>query len=366
MSWIKWWSAKRNSNEHQHNPTLLTAQTNTKNNADFYNNFYSLIADNARFKLVEAMFNLKIFDLFENNACILECNIIEALGLMPIRAKKWLHLLACENFLIKVQLDHQQAYQLTDEFVQLMQRDTWEMIKFYFTLWETAANENLPAVLRSEKVHEHYSSWSWPPTTKDQSVMLEDWMAKTASMSIHCLLKQINFKPVNHLLDVGGGDGTIACALVTAHPHLKATVYNLPIPAEMARDNIKSQELSHLVHVVDGNFFEDDTFPMGFDLILFTRVLFDWDKSKNRKLLKMAYQALPKNGLVVICETFKEYNNDLCLTCEYRYIFIDNFDAHVMKTEIEYRAMLEEIGFSILSTQEKKLGVECSLILAQK
>ena len=336
----------------------------TKPNVDFYTDYFSLIADGARLKLVEAMFGLNLFALFENNTCILECDLIETLQIQPNRAKKWLHLLCCEHFLKKVIIDNQPAYQLPDELRQLMHGEEWWGMQFFFNSWIGAANEDLADVLSFGQFKTNVT-WSWPPKTKDQAIILEEWMRKTADWTIRCTLEHINFNHVNHLLDVGGGDGTMACAFVSAHPHLKATVYNLPESAELARKNIETKGLSHRVSVLEGNFIEDETFPAGFDLILFARVLLDWDENVNRKLLTMAYQALQKNSLVAICEIFKEDNNDLCLACEYRYIFLDDFAVHVFKTEAEYRCMLEEIGFSILPSQEKTQPY-CSFLLAQK
>lgn len=100
-----------------------TEQRNTKNVADFYENYFSLITAGARLRLVEAMFNLNLFALFEKNELVFEDEIIEKLGLMPMRAKKWLHLLSCEYFLIKEELNGKPAYKLTDEFYQMMISD---------------------------------------------------------------------------------------------------------------------------------------------------------------------------------------------------------------------------------------------------
>ncbi len=82
----------------------------------------------------------------------------------------------------------------------------------------------------------------------------------------------------------------------------------------------------------------------------------------------MAYQALPKNGLVGICEFYKEDNNDICLASEYRYIFHDDFGVNVMKRASVYQNMLEKIGFTIVLPHKVKEMhfYYCSLILARK
>lgn len=360
-SWIKTWLAKYSGKSQQQYPSTVK----NKSASDFYENFFSLIASGARLKLVEAMFNLDLFTLFTNKSTLAEQEIIEKRGLMPNRARKWLHLLSSEGFLIKTNVNEQPAYQLTDGFIKLTQSDQWWALQFFFKSWNVAAEENLTDILRYGKVK---TSVSWPPKTDTEVVWLEDWMMRTADQPIQCILHNIDFKKVTALLDVGGGDGTMACAFASAYPHLKATVYNLPKPAEMARETIKTKGLQQQVSVYAGDFINDSAFPEGFDLILFTRVLFDWNETVDRKLLAMAYQALSQNGLVAICEFYKEENNDRCLSAEYRYIFHDDFTPHVMKTAADYRTMLEDTGFTIINpnTDRKPAFHYCSVILARK
>lgn len=370
-SWLKAFFAKHPGDEHQDPHINVIAQNSstdqkkTRNNQAFYENFYSLIAAGARLHLIEAMFNLNLFALFEEKAIVSEHEIIEKLGLMPIRAQKWLHLLTDEHFLIKTHLDNQPAYQLPEEFIELIKGYGWWAMKFFFESWKVAADENLTEVLRYGKVK---TSVSWPPKTDSEAEWLEYWMKSTADQPLYSVLSRINFNKVTSFLDVGGGDGTMACAFVTKHPHLNAAVYNLPKSAELARKNIAAKNLSDKVQVIEGDFINDDAFPPGFDLILFTRVFFDWNETVNRKLLKMAYQALPENGLVSICEFYKEDNYDMCLASEYRYLFHDDFASHVMKSAAEYKQMLKEVGFTLLEPekQEKLPPSFCSVLLAKK
>ncbi|KTD37390.1 methyltransferase [Legionella moravica] len=363
-SWLNAWFKNGKTQDVIKQP--VSSSVKPRPNAAFYENYFTLIASGARLKLVEAMFNLDLFSLFEQQDCVAEQDIIKQLHLMPIRAKKWLHLLSSEHFLIKTTTrDYQPAYRLPEEFVEMMRSDRWWAIRFFFGTWRVGAEENLTDVLRYGQVKVPVS---WPPKTDEEALWLENWMAKTAEQPIQNILEQIDFSRVSNVLDVGGGDGTMACEFARAHPHLKVTVYNLPKAAELARQNIEKQGLSHRVSVYQGDFINEDAFPLGFDLVLFTRVLFDWNEQVDRKLLRMAYQCLPEHGLVGICEFYKEENHARCLSSEYRYIFHDDFAPHVMKTAASYRAMLEDIGFTVvIPNTEPKVGfIYTSLILAQK
>lgn len=364
--WFRMWLAKYNNEKHEkitsdaRHPTI---PQNTKEKADFFKDYYSLVAESARLKLIEAMFGLNLFALFDNKDIVLESEIIEKLRLEPLRAQKWLHLLSYEQFLIKTTVNNHPAYKLPDGFKQyLLHQEGWLTMLYFMGSWIEVSKVNLTNLLQ---VGTPALSYSWPPKTKDEAACLEQWMTDTSLWTINCLFDQINFKNINNLLDVGGGDGTIACALAVAHPHLNITVYNLPASAELARENIESQGLSHRINVIDGDFLEDEAFPLGFDLILFARIMWDWGEKTNRRLVKMAYQALQKNALVAICEVFKDDDNDFCLSLEYRHLFYDSFDARLMKTSEEYRLMLEQTGFTTLP-RRLDTASSMSVLMAKK
>lgn len=357
LSWIKARAEKRNTKIAANQPP-----------SDFSSKLFSLMANGGRLKLMEAMFRLDFFSLFDSKITVPEEEIVAALGLEPERTQKWLHLLCDDNFLVKVKYhENKPAYELSDNLHALKNSPIWERTKFYFFLWNEAANENLTKVLQNGEVSKGYAGWKWPPVYEEQSVMLENWMADTSVATVSCILHQVNFNKVRKFIDIGGGDGTMACAFAKKFPHVQATVYNLPIPAELARKKIAAQNLSNKVSVQDGNFIVDTEFPKGFDLILFSRILFDWNEATSRKLLKMAYDALPPNGQVVICEFFKDDKSNQCLFAEYRYLFIDDFDARVMKTYNDYVSMLTDIGFTLMPTKKNSPdALHYSLILAKK
>ena len=51
------------------------------------------------------------------------------------------------------------------------------------------------------------------------------------------------------------------------------------------------------------DFFKDD-FPKDVDAIMFGHVLHDWDDSVKNLLIKKTFDALPKNGYIVIYDYF--------------------------------------------------------------
>ena len=55
---------------------------------------------------------------------------------------------------------------------------------------------------------------------------------------------KLDLKAVRHLLDLGGGPATYAITFAQANPELKATVFDLPMPIDIARENIANNGLT--------------------------------------------------------------------------------------------------------------------------
>ena len=62
-------------------------------------------------------------------------------------------------------------------------------------------------------------------------------------------------------MDLGGGPATYAITFVRAHPELKATVFDLPLPLKIAGENIAKAGLSGRIDTLAGNFLKDDIGP---------------------------------------------------------------------------------------------------------
>ncbi|PIN02440.1 Hydroxyindole-O-methyltransferase [Handroanthus impetiginosus] len=101
------------------------------------------------------------------------------------------------------------------------------------------------------------------------------------------------FEGIESLVDVGGGSGTMAKAIVDAFPGMKCVVLDLP--------NVMAglQETNNLTYV-EGDMFQ--TIPPA-DGILLKWVLHDWDDEHCVKILKKCKEAiLGKGGKVIIID----------------------------------------------------------------
>jgi predicted O-methyltransferase YrrM len=108
---------------------------------------------------------------------------------------------------------------------------------------------------------------------------------------------------VRRLLDLGGGPATYAITFAQANPELRATVFDLPMPLEIARENIAKNSLTHRVDTLAGNFLKDDI-GTGYDFIWVSQILHSHDEGQNQHIIGKAAGALNPGGTLAIQDFF--------------------------------------------------------------
>ena len=124
--------------------------------------------------------------------------------------------------------------------------------------------------------------------------------ALTANLPGHSLSLLIDGYPWQSLgkatiVDVGGSNGQIACALAQAFPHLQFVVQDVPDVVEHARAPL---DLASRAKFDSHNFFEPQT--MDGDVYFFRRIFHDWPDSSVEKNLRQLIPALKPGARVII------------------------------------------------------------------
>jgi SAM-dependent methyltransferase len=113
------------------------------------------------------------------------------------------------------------------------------------------------------------------------------------------VIKALDLKGVGRLLDLGGGPATYAIAFAKAHPQLQATVFDLPLPIDIAREQIAKQGLSPRIGTLAGNFLTDDI-GRGYDFIWVSQILHSHDEEQCGLIIRKCVQALNAGGRLAI------------------------------------------------------------------
>jgi hypothetical protein len=101
---------------------------------------------------------------------------------------------------------------------------------------------------------------------------------------------------VGSILDVAGGSGAYAAALVEGRPERRATVLDRAPVTEATRARLREAGLAERIDVAEGDMFAG--LPNGHELHLFSHALHDWDERDVQALLGASHAALPAGGWI--------------------------------------------------------------------
>ncbi len=117
------------------------------------------------------------------------------------------------------------------------------------------------------------------------------------------LAAKVPLDGVHRLLDIGGGTGIYSIAWLQKHPELRATVWDRPEVLKVAREFAEEFGVSERLETIPGDMFVDPV-PTGFDVMLLSNILHDWDVPECRVLVGRCASALPSGGRLLIHDVF--------------------------------------------------------------
>jgi ubiquinone/menaquinone biosynthesis C-methylase UbiE len=131
----------------------------------------------------------------------------------------------------------------------------------------------------------------------DQRVF-NDAMAGLSSAEGPALVQAYDFEGFRRIVDVGGGNGTLAALIAAKAPHASVAAFDLP--HVIADAKARANRTGSGIEFVPGSFFEQ--LPGPTDLFVLKHVLHDWDDARARTILRTCRRALSDGGRVLICE----------------------------------------------------------------
>jgi hypothetical protein len=172
-------------------------------------------------------------------------------------------------------------------------------------------------------------------------------MSGLARTLAKALLKAFDLSAVRHLVDVGGGDGTLLGEVLRACPGLHGTVYDLPRVAGQAARLLDEAGLSNRCTAIGGDMFE--AVPEQGDLYLLSRILHDWEDEPASAILRNCGRAMRHATRLVLLERIVP---DDGTPTEASAQFLA--DLHMMvrtggreRTGAEYQALLARAGLQV-------------------
>ena len=171
-----------------------------------------------------------------------------------------------------------------------------------------------------------------------------DAMATYSRLEAAAIAEAYNFAANSTVVDVGGGEGTLLAALLSAHPSLSGVLFDQPAVVARAAQVFASAGVAARAAWAGGDFFSS-ALPDG-DVYILKSVVHNWDDEPAKRLLQSCRRAMRPHARLLIAERIVPSDN---APSEAKL-----FDINMLtivggreRTYGEYRGLLESAGFAL-------------------
>ena len=141
-------------------------------------------------------------------------------------------------------------------------------------------------------------------TAHEQRIFSEGVEALSAGAA-HALATTYDFGRHRRVLDLGGGTGSWLGAILRRHGHLRATLFERPGPAALARQRLAADPATRHVRVVEGDFGQDPI-PPGHDAVLIANVLHGGPAARSVALLRRVRASVPAGARLLLVDLWTD------------------------------------------------------------
>jgi hypothetical protein len=169
---------------------------------------------------------------------------------------------------------------------------------------------NLTAALRTgEQQNEARSGEDMFSKLYADPVRLKEFLRAMSGVSHGAnmtIARQFPWSDYETFVDAGTAQGDLAVQIALANPHLKGIGFDLPEVGPIFEDYVEELGVEDRVSFQGGSFFTEPLPKAG--VVLYGHILHDWNLEEKQHLLRVAYEAIPKGGAVVVYDAIIDDN----------------------------------------------------------
>ena len=167
--------------------------------------------------------------------------------------------------------------------------DTWAHLGHSVATGETAFD------------HLHgMSVWDYRSRNPQEGRVFHDAMTANTTLVASAVVNAYDFSRFGTLVDVGGGEGALIQAVLTANPNLRGILFDVPAAVHEAAASFADAGLADRCQLLAGSFFE--SVPAGGDGYILSRILHDWHDDQAIHILQTIRRAMTGGGRLLIVE----------------------------------------------------------------
>src|SRR5262249_28867669 len=179
----------------------------------------------------------------------------------------------------------------------------------------------------------------------EQAEVFDAAMTAIHGAETGAMLAAYDFSGVGTLVDVGGGNGSLLCAVLRQYPSMHGVLFDRGHVVERARPNLRAAGVEGRCRAVAGSFFE--SVPPGGDAYLLRHIIHDWDDEQSLRILRNCRRAVGGQARLLIVESVIPPGNEPSFS---KWLDLNMLvvPGGLERTEAEYRDLLQQAGFRLV------------------
>lgn len=178
-------------------------------------------------------------------------------------------------------------------------------------------------------------------------------MTHMSQGSIEAVLAAYDFSGFRHVVDVGGGHGTLLAAVLRVCPQARGTLFDQPQVVTGARENLQKHGVIDRCEIIGGSFF--DAVPDGGDAYLMRHIIHDWEDDEAIAILKACHRAMRNSSKLLLIERNVAPPNEMAAT-KFSDLNMLVAPGGRERTRDEYAALFQKSGFELTGVAPAGFG----------
>lgn len=191
--------------------------------------------------------------------------------------------------------------------------------------------------------------WSQLAARPDQAAVFYAAMGDLSRKLHAATVDAYDLSAARSLVDIGGGRGHLAVALLRRYPALRAVVYDQPDVTPHTLSVFTDAGLADRADVVAGDFFMG--VPVGADIYLMSMILHDWNDTQALSILDNTRRAMSHTSTLLVIDAIVP-EGDCPHDGKLRDLIMLTLHPGRERTEAEFARLFERAGLRLTETRE--------------
>jgi hypothetical protein len=188
--------------------------------------------------------------------------------------------------------------------------------------------------------------WQYRADKPEEISSFNAAMAAVSRTAAPAIIAAYDFSKFDRIVDVGGANGALLVAILTASPRSSGVVFDLPSVVAGAASVIRAAGLDGRCEIVGGSYW--DGVPAGADAYVMKSVLMDTSDEEAATLLQNVRSALGPQGTLLVIERLIGAPNEASVDAFFDIMMLVGTGGAVRR-QADWEAVFGAGGFKLVS-----------------